>query len=88
VHSVLCYGPARSGQGQLLPLASPRVGRAPGDAEGETGLGTISFSFSANTDRDYEEKESLWEYAHHHQEHTRIFNGVPGVTPAKIIDKM
>ena len=66
-----------------LASAEPRV-----IAEEETGLGTISFSFSANTDRDYEEKESLWEYAHHHQEHTRIFNGVPGVTPAKIIDKM
>ena len=56
--------------------------------EDETGLSTISFSFSANTDRDYEKKETLWEYAHHHQEHTGIFNGVPGVTPAKIIDKM
>ena len=68
--------------------ASPRVGRAPGDAEGETGLGTISFSFSANTDRDYKEKGTLWEYAHHLQEHTGIFHGVPGLTPAKIIDKM
>ena len=66
-----------------LASAEPRV-----IAEEETGLGTISFSFSANTDWDYEGKETLWEYAHHHQEHTRIFNGVPGVTPAKIIDKM
>ena len=30
----LCYGPAQSGQGQLLPLASPRVSRAPGDCGG------------------------------------------------------
>ena len=30
----LCYGPAQSGQGQLLPLASPLVGRAPGDCGG------------------------------------------------------
>ena len=66
-----------------LALAEPRA-----IAEDETGLSTISFSFSANTDRDYEKKETLWEYAHHHQEHTGIFNGVPGVTPAKIIDKM
>ena len=66
-----------------LASAEPRVIEAE-----ETGLGTISFSFSANTDRDYEEKESLWEYAHHLQEHTGIFHGVPGVTPAKLIDKM
>ena len=39
-----------------LRSAEPRV-----IAEDETGLGTISFSFSANTDRDYEEKESLWD---------------------------
>ena len=30
----LCYGPVQSGQGQLLPLASPRVSRAPGDCGG------------------------------------------------------
>ena len=51
----MCYGPAQSGQGYFprphLATAEPRV-----FAKDETGLGTISFSFSANTDRDYKEK--------------------------------
>ena len=38
-----------------LASAEPRV-----IGEEEIGLGTISFSFSSNTARDYEEKETLW----------------------------
>ena len=57
-------------------------------AEDETGLGTISFSLSANTDGNTEEKETLWEYSLHLQEPTGIFHGVPGVTPAKIFAEM
>ena len=66
-----------------LALAEPRA-----IAEDETGLGTISFSLSANTDGDTEERETLWEYSQHLQEPTGIFHGVPGVTPAKIFAEM
>ena len=66
-----------------LASAEPRV-----IAEEETGLGTISFSLSANTDGNTEKKETLWEYSQHLQEPTGIFHGVPGVTPAKIFAEM
>ena len=66
-----------------LALAEPRA-----IAEDENGLGTISFSLSANTDGNTEKKETLWEYSQHLQEPTGIFHGVPGVTPAKIFAEM
>ena len=70
------------------PLPHLASAEPPVTAEEETGLGTISFSLSANTDGDTEERETLWEYSQHLQEPTGIFHGVPGVTPAKIFADM
>ena len=81
-HSV--YVLAQSGQGYSLGLASAEPRAIVGDEPDDT----ISFSCSVNTDEDFKEKETLWEYSQHLQEPTGIFHGVPGVTPAKIIAEM
>ena len=70
-------------------LTSPRVARqAPGDWGGRAWPQHHRLLLLRNTDGDSEEKETPWEYAQHLQEPTRIFHGVPRVTPAKIIDKI
>ena len=81
-HSV--YVLAQSGQGYSLGLASAEPRAIVGDEPDDT----ISFSCSVNTDEDFKEKETLWEYSQHLQEPTKIFHGVPGVTPAKKIAEM
>ena len=58
-------------------LTSPCVGQAPAIAGDEPVRDTTGFSFSANTDGDSGEKETLWEYAQHLQEPTGIFHGDP-----------
>ena len=71
-HSV--YVLAQSGQGYSLGLASAEPRAIVGD---EPVRDTTGFSFSANTDGDSGEKETLWEYAQHLQEPTGIFHWDP-----------